>query len=87
MGSIYSTGLTPQRTILIECTPIVCIRCFKTTQVFTVIEFMKMIYILIILPPQEERHLLESPSGIYRARPTLLISASSCLACWAHRRA
>ncbi len=29
MGSIYSAGLTPQRTILIECTPIVCIRRFS----------------------------------------------------------
>ncbi len=30
IGSIYSADLTPQRTILIECTPIVCIRRFKS---------------------------------------------------------
>ncbi len=29
MGSIYSADLTPQRTILIECTPMVCIRRFN----------------------------------------------------------
>ncbi len=29
MGSIYLTDLAPQRTILIECTPIVCIHCFS----------------------------------------------------------
>ncbi len=34
MGSIYSADLTPQRTILIECTPMVCIRCFSVVRSF-----------------------------------------------------
>ncbi len=43
MGSIYSADLAPQRTILIECTPMVCIRYFT--------DLLQLITICIHPPP------------------------------------
>ncbi len=55
IGSIYSADLTPQRTILIECTPMVCISRFtgrRVTECFTnnilLFSFLAIDYVLTL---------------------------------------